>query len=141
MRRRRNTKLLVEPPASATGDIAFNLIVFFLVCAAVQPDSGRPQTIPRSEETQKEQAEEEHINVQLKRAAVLLNGDPVSDQQLLSRLKGLLDSKPRPEDKVVVLNSDGDVEYQRWMSVTGTIEDAGGLLTIQTEEERTIQVP
>ena len=49
MRTVRTQKLLVEPPASATGDIAFNLIVFFLVCASVQPDSGRRQTVPRSE--------------------------------------------------------------------------------------------
>ena len=32
MRAKRSTKLLIEPPSSATGDIAFNLIVFFLVC-------------------------------------------------------------------------------------------------------------
>ena len=31
MKVRRKCKLLVEPPSSATGDIAFNLIVFFLV--------------------------------------------------------------------------------------------------------------
>ncbi|MDG2214745.1 MAG: biopolymer transporter ExbD, partial [Verrucomicrobiota bacterium] len=45
----KRTKLLVEPPASATSDIAFILIVFFLVCASVEPDQGRAQTLPRSE--------------------------------------------------------------------------------------------
>lgn len=138
--RRRNTKLLIEPPASATGDIAFNLIVFFLVCAAVQPDSGRPQSIPRSEKDQTEQ-EEEQVNVKLKRTVLLLNDDPVSDNQFVERLRGLLSDKPRPEDKVVVMESDNDVEYQRWLQTTVMIEDAGGLLTIQTEEERTVQVP
>jgi len=48
MRLLRKNNLLVEPPSSATGDIAFNLIVFFLVCASVQPDSGRHQTLPRA---------------------------------------------------------------------------------------------
>ena len=139
MKARRNTKLLIEPPASATGDIAFNLIVFFLVCAAVQPDSGRPQTIPRSEN--KSETEEEHVNVQLKRTTVLLNGDPIAERDLVRRLKQALSGKPRPEDKVVVMQSDKDVEYQRWMTVTGMIEESGGLLTIQTEEERTVQVP
>ena len=46
---RRQNKLLVEPPALATGDIAFNLIVFFLVCASVQPDTGKIQEIPKAE--------------------------------------------------------------------------------------------
>lgn len=140
MRRQRNTKLLIEPPASATGDIAFNLIVFFLVCAAVQPDSGRPQTIPRSEQDEEEK-KDENIEVQLKRTTTVLNGDPIRDDQLVTRLKNLLAGKPRPEDKVVVLKSDQDVEYQRWIETTMVIEDAGGLLTIQREEERTIQVP
>ena len=45
----KRTSLLVEPPASATSDIAFILIVFFLVCASVEPDKGRAQTLPRSE--------------------------------------------------------------------------------------------
>ena len=53
--RRRSSNLLIEPPSSATGDIAFNLIIFFLVCASVQPDSGRHQTLPRSEETEQKQ--------------------------------------------------------------------------------------
>ena len=42
--------LLVEPPSSAATDIAFILMIFFLVCASVQPGTGREQTIPRSEE-------------------------------------------------------------------------------------------
>ncbi|MEC9091585.1 MAG: biopolymer transporter ExbD, partial [Planctomycetota bacterium] len=68
MKERRQRKLMVEPPASATGDIAFNLIVFFLVCASVQPDSGRQQTLPRSEQEAQEQSE--NIEVQIGRNTV-----------------------------------------------------------------------
>jgi biopolymer transport protein ExbD len=140
MRRKRNTKLLIEPPASATGDIAFNLIVFFLVCAAVQPDRGRPQTIPRSEQNE-QKSDDEHIELQLKRTTMLLNGNVIRDNQLLTGLKNALAGKPRPEDKVVVLKSDQDVDYKRWIEVTMMIDEAGGMLTIQREEERTVQVP
>ena len=66
MKVRRKCKLLVEPPSSATGDIAFNLIVFFLVCASIQPDSGRPQEIPRSEEDQEQKEEVENIDLVVK---------------------------------------------------------------------------
>ena len=58
MKERQRRKLLVEPPASATGDIAFNLIIFFLVCASVQPDSGREQVLPRSEKQEQEQKQQ-----------------------------------------------------------------------------------
>ena len=30
-------KMLIDPPASASSDIAFILIIFFLVCAAASP--------------------------------------------------------------------------------------------------------
>ncbi len=140
MRLRRGNRLLVEPPASATGDIAFNLIVFFLVCVSVQPDSGRKQSLPSSEKTENEQ-ESENIEVQLTRGALFLNGDPVTVTQLPQRLGALLRNKPRPEDRVVVVKSRQDVPYRQWIVITSAIEDSGGIVTLQLEEEREVQVP
>ena len=42
----------------------------------------------------------------------------------------------RPEDKVVLLKSRKDVSYERWITVTGIIEQAGGTITLQVEEEQ-----
>ena len=138
---RRSSNLLVEPPSSATGDIAFNLIVFFLVCASVQPDSGRRQVLPRSEETEQKQEKDKNVEVVVKRQVALVNGDVVPAAQFPARLAALLAGKPRPEDKVVVVKSDDDVPYHFWMTVTSQIEDAGGIITLQIEEEREVQVP
>ena len=138
---RRDSKLLVEPPASATGDIAFNLIVFFLVCASVQPDSGRKQTLPRSEQEEQQQEEQKQIEVQLTRTVASLNGDPLPRKEFAVRLRRLLESKSTPEDRVVVVKSKPDVPYDFWIEVTGVIEQAGGLITIQREEEQTVRVP
>lgn len=140
MRIARQTKLLVEPPSSATGDIAFNLIVFFLVCASVQPDSGRKQSIPSSE-TVEDQQQNENIEVAVARLAVIVNGDVTPQNRLLMRLKTLLDAKAQPDEKVVIVKSEPDTPYSQWIFVTSTIEDAGGIVTLQLEEERTIQVP
>ncbi len=137
MNTRRTTRLLVEPPSTATGDIAFNLIVFFLVCASVQPDSGRKQTIPRSE-TPKEQTEKaEHIEVLLTRTAAAINGDFVPQKQFVQRLKTLLAGKVRPEDRIVVVKSKPEAPYHHWIRVTSMIEEAGGVITILREEEET----
>ena len=139
MKSRRTTRLLVEPPSSATGDIAFNLIVFFLVCASVQPDTGRSQTIPRSEQEEEEQ-DDKNIEVEIRRRVVLLNGNVLSNKQFSESLVRLLKNKNREEDRIVVVKSNKDVEYQQWMNITEIIETAGGIVTIQTEETRTIQV-
>lgn len=138
--RRRRRKVLVEPPAHATGDIAFNLIVFFLVCASVQPDSGRPQTLPSSEIVE-EDKQTENIEVAISRAAVIVNGDVTPRDQLQSRLKPLLAGKRTPEDKVVVVKSDPDTPYTQWIFVTSAIDDAGGTVTLKLEEEREVIIP
>ena len=141
MKARRSSKLLVESPASATGDIAFNLIVFFLVCASVQPDSGRKQTIPKSETIEEKQQKSENIEVVLTRTAVAINGDFVHPHQFFPRLKAKLAGKPTPDDRVVIVKSKPDTPYHHWIDITAKIEDAGGIVTLQIEEEREVQLP
>ena len=142
MKVRRTCKLLVEPPSSATGDIAFNLIVFFLVCASIQPDSGRPQEIPRSEENQEQKEEVENIEIALtgNLNAISLNGDTVRTSELGPRLMKLLSTKKRPQDKMVIVKSKMDTPYHHWIDITTEIEKSGGQVTIQREEQQTIQV-
>jgi biopolymer transport protein ExbD len=138
---RRNFRLLIEPPASATGDIAFNLIVFFLVCASVQPDSGRKQTIPKAEQTEQKEQQTDTISVELTRQAVFLDGDPVTPKDFFPRIKAKLDARSNPAEKVVVVKSKPDTPYNHWIAVTSQIEDAGGIVTLQLEEEQTVTVP
>lgn len=140
MRLKRSTKMLVEPPSVATGDIAFNLIVFFLVCASVAPDSGRRQNIPRSESKQEKSQQSENIEVSLTRTTAAINGSPIRLPDFKGRLGTMLRGKPRPEDKIVVVKSTADTPYEHWILVTGWIEEAGGVITLQMEEERSVTV-
>jgi biopolymer transport protein ExbD len=128
----------VEPAAVATGDIAFNLIVFFLVCASTQPSTGRRQDLPSSEQT-KQAEQNKNIEVSLTRSETMitLNGDPMKTAEFPARIARLLAQKPRPEDRVVVVKSATDTPYQHWISITSQIQDAGGSITIQREEQRT----
>ncbi|MDE0736967.1 MAG: biopolymer transporter ExbD [Pirellulaceae bacterium] len=145
MKERRRRKLLAEPPASATGDIAFNLIIFFLVCASVQPDSGREQTLPRSEQQDEQQQPTENIEVQLTRDSVFL-GDklmlpadfPGNFREGLTRA---LSSATRQSDRVVVVKSKPETPYFYWITITEMIEQAGGVVTIQREEEQEVIIP
>jgi len=134
MKERRTSKLLVEPPASATGDIAFNLIVFFLVCASIQPDSGRPQTIPRSDKEEQQQ-KENNIEVALTENVVMIDGQVQEDAAFFGLVQERLRNKVRDEDRVVIVKSDSNTPYSRWIKFTELIEQAGGIITIQTEEE------
>ena len=141
MKERRKSNIISDFPALATGDIAFNLIVFFLVCVSVQPDSGREQELPRGEESEQNQ-EAENLEVALSRATqrITIAGDNVALTDAPARFKRLLAGKPRPEDRVVVVKSDQDTPYHHWITVTAMIEAQGGIITIQTEEEQQITV-
>ena len=138
----KRTKLLVEPPATATSDIAFILIVFFLVCASVEPDKGRAQVLPRSEPEKEKEKQSQTIEVDLTRTAVILNGKfpPLTDEQFARAIALKLADKTRDEDKIVAVKSRKEVPYSHWMQVTGIIEDAGGVITLQIEEEQTVTV-
>jgi biopolymer transport protein ExbD len=143
MRRERGTKkLLVEPAAVATGDIAFNLIVFFLVCASVQPDSGKRQDLPRGEQTRQQDQKNQNIELSLTRSrtVVTLNGDPIKSEELPGRLRRLLEGKKKPEDRVVVVKSKPDVPYDHWIATTSVVQELGANITIQREEEKTVTV-
>ncbi|MEZ6091090.1 MAG: biopolymer transporter ExbD [Pirellulaceae bacterium] len=142
LRSKRKNKLLIEPASVATGDIAFNLIVFFLVCASTQPDTGRRQDLPRSEQTNQNKLETKNTELALtrSRAIVMLNGDPVKMEELASRLKKSLAGKTVPEDRIVVIKSANDVPYEHWIRVTTLVQDLGAGITIQREEVRTVMV-
>ncbi|MEM7394408.1 MAG: biopolymer transporter ExbD [Verrucomicrobiota bacterium] len=136
----KRSKLLTEPPHSATSDIAFILIVFFLVCASVQPDSGRPQTIPKSEEEPDKDNQSKNIEVQITRSAVILDGSPLTLDKFRPRILSVLAEKDREEDRVVLVKSKQDTPYSQWILVTGVIEEAGGIITLQIEEERAVSL-
>lgn len=141
MKIRQQNKPIAELPAAATSDIAFILIVFFVVCAAVQPDDGRRQEIPRSEEKEQKTEQSENLEVALTRETVSINGNLVPLVDFPSRIQDLLAKKASAEDRIVVVKSQKDTPYHHWIQVTAAIEDSGGTITLQLQEEQVQIVP
>lgn len=138
---RRTNKMISEPPAVLLTDLAFNLVIFFVVCASTTPETGRKQAIPRSSKDQSAQAQEaKNLVIDLDRTTLKINGNVTPLGKLMSQLQPLLANKNRPEDRMVVVKSAPDTPYQRWIQVTGMIEQAGGLIAVQVEEGKEIKV-
>ena len=133
----RRPKYLVETPTSAMNDIAFILIVFFLVCASVEPEDGRSQVIPRSEKNEEQQASQS-TEVGLTPATVTIDGTPYRLNEFQSRIRQILAQKKTEAERVVVVKSQADVPYEHWIAMTGIIERAGGIVTLLLEEEQTV---
>ena len=120
-------------------DIAFILIVFFLVCASVEPEDGRSQIIPRSEKNEDQQTSQS-TEVGLTPAIVTIDGTPYQLGEFQPRIRQILSRKKTEAERVVVLKSQADVPYQHWIAMTEIIELAGGIVTLLIEEEQTIQI-
>jgi biopolymer transport protein ExbD len=133
-------KLLIDPPASASSDIAFILIIFFLVCASVQPETGLAQTLPQTEAKEDKKDQSKNLEVSITPSNIVLNGSPLQLPEFARRIKASLAKKKRPADKVVVVKSSPDTTYEQWIRVSQAIDAAGGILTLELASERTITV-
>ena len=133
-------QLLVEPPTMAAPDIAFILIVFFLVCASVQPETGRPQDIPKSEKNEEPEQQTKNVEVSLSAQSILVDGAIVPVEGLEKKMRQLLAGKESESDRVVIVKSADETPYQLWIDATTRIEKAGGIVTLQLEQEQRVMV-
>jgi len=96
--------------------------------------------LPRAEPEPQKDKQSQTIDVELTRNAVILNGNPLPPETFRKSIALKLADKTRDEDKIVAVKSRKEVPYSHWMAVTGIIEDSGGIITLQLEEEQTVQV-
>lgn len=133
-------KLLVDPPASASSDIAFILIIFFLVCAAVQPETGVAQILPKTEEKKDKQDQSKNLEVSITPTSIVLNGSPLALPEFTQRITAALKQKTRDSDRIVTVKSAPNTPYPVWIRVSQAIKQAGGILTLELESDRIINV-
>ena len=133
-------KMLVDPPACASSDIAFTLIIFFLVCAAVQPETGMSQALPKTEEKSEKRDQSQNLEVSITPSSIILNGSPLKPDEFATRIAAALKAKTREADRIVVVKSAPNTPYPLWLAVSQSIDAAGGILTLELESEKTINV-
>ena len=99
----------------------------------------RPPGLSSSQQTKAEQ-KQENTEILVTKSGIVMNGAAVRANELPGRLAIHFKGKPRPDDRVVVIKTRPDTPYSNWISVTSMVQDAGGSITIQREEERTVTV-
>jgi biopolymer transport protein ExbD len=128
-RRRRES----EVPVSAFSDIAFLLIIFFILATTLVQVSGVVTEIPSGEQA-KTQQEDETLTVRLEGERLLLNEKHVDMKELRRRLANMKLHEKSGDDKVVLLEAAGNVTYQTYFDVMASISAAGGVTAILQEE-------
>jgi biopolymer transport protein ExbD len=122
-----------EVPVSAFSDIAFLLIIFFILATTLVQVSGVITEIPSGEQAQTQQ-EEETPTVRLQGDRVLLGEKHVDMKELRRRLAKMKLHEKTGDAKVVLLEASGNVTYQTYFDVMASISAAGGVTAILQEE-------
>ena len=123
-----------EVPVSSFSDIAFLLIIFFILATTLVQITGVVTEIPSGEkaETQKEK---ESTTVQLQGDRVLFDEQNVDMPQFRKELAKMNLHKKADEEKIILLEASGNVTYQTYFDVVASISAAGGVTAILQEEE------
>lgn len=128
-------------------DLAFNMLIFFVVCASIASDRGRPQKLanPKDEKQETQQKQDQNIEILVTRTEVLLgpkeNREAVPMKELRAKIAALLVGR-KAEDggRIVEVESEKDTPYSQWIKAAGEIEAAGGVITIRLASEEVVKI-
>jgi biopolymer transport protein ExbD len=98
------------------------------------------QALPKTEEKSEKRDQSQNLEVSITPSSIVLNGSPLQLPEFARRIAIELKSKTREADRIVVVKSAPDTPYPAWIDVSRAIESAGGILTLELESERTIQI-
>lgn len=127
-------RLKVEVPSMAMGDIAFNLLVFFVILARAQDDSHLQWTPAKAKNI--ESSGNSKISIVIdKENKLFLNGQETPVGQLAKAVEAQLGKMPAGQ-RTVLLKVHQDITAQRFEPVVEAISQAGGDLVHILEEEK-----
>ncbi|NLL84605.1 MAG: biopolymer transporter ExbD [Lentisphaerae bacterium] len=123
-------------PTDSLSDIAFLLIIFFILATSIQKIAGFRTDLPsgsRDQQTQK--ADDKTPTVGLKGDRIQFNEEDVSIDELRTKLAALRLKERSEERRVVLLDASAETGYQTYYSVMAAITAADGVIGIMTEDD------
>ena len=121
-------------PSMAMGDIAFNLLIFFVILARAQDDSHLQWNPAKAEELKSAGHSIVSIVVD-KDNKLYLNGQEIGIAQLAGRIESYLKTKPVGERRVL-LKIHREAQAQRFEPIIEAVSEAGGELVHILEEDK-----
>jgi len=132
-RRPRRKMRTPEIPVGSFSDIAFLLIIFFILTTTLSQLSGVVADIPSGEKSEEQKQTSPTVQIQGNR--IVWNREDVSVRQLRQRLRDMDMAHRKEEERIVVMEAAGSVEYQTYYDVMATISASGGIIAIAREAE------
>ncbi len=134
MIKRKKHKSIPDIPVSSFSDIAFLLIIFFILTTTMTKEKGFMTDFPSGQVSM--QAAQKNPTVAVSDSDIRLNDRPVTHEQLFQKLLALkLGAKEKEQDRLVILETQGSLSYQRYYGVMATIAQASGVVAIVKESK------
>ena len=131
MARRKKRRSVAEANIGPFSDIAFLLIIFFILTTTLARLAGNRLDIPAAQEsTKKSDADQPTITLSGERILWGASERAIPLKELRGRLYELDLPAKDPGRRVVVINCSPNVIYQRYYEVMMAITEAGGVLGI-----------
>lgn len=120
-------------------DIAFLLIIFFILTTSFIKLKGQELKIPSGAPPKERSKEDKTLTINLKSNEILYGekGATVSLRELRHRLfKEKFDMRPNDKERMIILESANDVTYDLYFKVSSAITEAGGILALMEREDK-----
>ncbi|MBI3987287.1 MAG: biopolymer transporter ExbD [Lentisphaerae bacterium] len=133
--RRRTKKIKPSIPTASMGDIAFLLIIFFMICSHFARDASVRLKPPRAADLAS--LKESPISVAIDEAgAIYIQGRVVADAEAVeSGVAALVKDKAGELGRTVMFKCDASVGRERFEPVLDAIARGGGLIAAMGERE------
>ena len=118
-----------EIPTGSFSDIAFLLIIYFLVATTLVKVKTITADLPAGEKTEQSQSEKTPI-VNLRGAELFLNDKKLTMEELDDRLEALKLGEQEPSKRVIMLESAAGTPYENYFQALAAISANGGVVAI-----------
>lgn len=137
MRRKRLALKKTEPdiPTASTADIAFLLIIFFMLTTVFRTEKGLTLILPKAEATERILKRRNVTHIWLDRAGrISINDNLIDVKGVTSVVFGKLVANP---DLITVVRADENIDYGKVNDILEALKEAGALkVTFATEFKR-----
>ena len=115
MKINRDNKISDEIPASSMADIAFLLIIYFMVTTTFTATRGLDFGLPKEDDNPPEIERQDSVHIQVNPGGTLLvDSKPMALENLLDHLEGILKENPT---KPVIIQTDPQAAYVDMVTV------------------------
>lgn len=135
MQLRRKSHREVDLDLTAFSDIAFLLIIFFLVATTFVHNTGTSLEIPTGT-SDKEESQDKITTIDVTPEKILYNGEGESIDMAALRVRLLKEgfAKRPAKARMVMIQSASEVECERYFQIVTAISQAGGVLAMLEDE-------